>query len=131
MKASELRIGNYFEWVPWASMGIGVGQIRSGGDIDSYIDFKRPIPLTEERLVRFGFTKHKAQVSLSVGGELSIYFELNGFVIWQVNDSCYSLDRVFRNRKYNHPKPSLEITTVHKLQNVYFALKDEELEIVL
>jgi len=46
-KANELRVGNYFQWIEIASMGIGVDVITKDNHY-TYEDFKEPIPLTEE-----------------------------------------------------------------------------------
>ena len=101
MKASELRIGN---WVLSCSGGIEtkVGMIAVGIDIP----FK-PIPLTEEWLLKFGFeitdnfqTKDRFQTHKQDG---IIWFEY-GYIV-------------------------VELNYVHQLQNLYFALTNEELTI--
>ena len=51
------RIGNYFKWSEFASMGVGEDTIKCGNDIDMYCEFKEPIPLTDEWFVKFGFHK--------------------------------------------------------------------------
>jgi hypothetical protein len=50
MKASELRICNFFDWSPLASMGRGQDQVTVSNI--GYHDLMNPIPLTEEWLVR-------------------------------------------------------------------------------
>ena len=66
MNANELRIGNLIYWdipekenVPHEVIGIKQGKplttpISLGDTMDEY----KPIPLTEEWLLRFGFTRH-------------------------------------------------------------------------
>ena len=113
MKATELRIGN------WVSNGgsIPVAQIRDGEDIDDHIDYDCyfPIPLTEEWLVRFGANK----------ADKTIY-----------GDNVYSIDELYM---FDIKNDSLSVNSnvwldipviyVHQLQNLYFALSGEELEI--
>jgi hypothetical protein len=50
MKASELRIWNFFDWSPLASMGRGQDQVTVSNI--GYHDLMNPIPITEEWLVK-------------------------------------------------------------------------------
>ena len=65
MKAKDLRIGNWIEWREIASMGIGQEQItlQSIKHHFDYIDFLRPIPITEEWLLKFGFEKKYIEIT--------------------------------------------------------------------
>lgn len=109
MKAEELRIGNYFEWIPIASMGRGVDQITSGQQIDDYKDFKRGIPLTEEWLKKFGFVRLK---------------NWQDSWMWLVN---FGINFHAGSWHWNDMSKSKKIEYVHQLQNLYFALTGEEL----
>ena len=105
MKEEDLRIGNYyidedgyehqvsardFSWMAW--------------------DYCRPIPLTEEWLLKFGFKWDG--ISYRDNGRYSIIKTKRGF------------DFGFEWEDYNTP-----IDYVHQLQNLYHALKGEELTI--
>lgn len=98
MKANELRIGN---WIEAYFQHIRVSQTTFTKQIE---DFK-PIPLTKEWLIRFGFEEYG-----------------NGWhngLIWYVNNKCwFGKSPIIENIKY-----------VHQLQNLYFALTGEELTI--
>ena len=114
MKATELRIGNL---------------VKSGdveGTIDFHIQFDfdeggwyvddmnidnvRPIPLTEEWLVKFGFGKKMASVTHT-------YSFIKGSMI--IGNPLRA------SMHYN----DIELKHVHTLQNLYFALTGEELEL--
>ena len=110
-KANELRVGNYFQWIEIASMGIGVDVITKDNHY-TYEDFKEPIPLTEEWLVKFG-SDSVGCIKLPTGSTLQITMNKYGCVIWNGNLSeCVEIGDC------NH---------VHQLQNLYFALTGEEL----
>ncbi len=109
MKANELRIGNFV----WEEYG-GLYEIlmMSPNYVDLVKPFMlvsgrydietiKPIPLTEEWLLKFGL--------------MSIKTEL-GF--WNNGDAIYF--------SYGFEK-SIELKYVHQLQNLYFALTGEEL----
>lgn len=117
MKASELRIGNL--------VYVGNKLRHVCGTIDKTIQHNyhpqnstysenyenecEPIPLTEEWLVKFGFENFYNEFLSSNG-----YFDLI------FNDDKVSL-------RVEGQWLSLEIKYVHQLQNLYFALTNEEL----
>jgi hypothetical protein len=104
MKASELRIGNYIQNSHGTISNVGI--VMLGGQYDYH-----PIPLTEEWLLKFGFEQISDRVYIKnyhYGYEFGI---TNIFVI--KNDNCFM--------RYKH------IQYVHELQNLYFALTNEEL----
>ena len=112
MKVEKLRVGN------WVSLICGGHKNEPNDfqwDINHYEYFYermneiKPIPLTEEWLIRFGF---KVVIGLS--------FEFNGFetrkdedvwIVWKLSSYLICI-------KY-----------VHQLQNLYFALTGKELTI--
>lgn len=132
VRASELRIGNLVEYPAWnnddskayfsirdiyfdeGKIGLTNGIIKIPC---SHLDFIKPIPLTEEWLLKFGFDK------------------------W--NDYCYCNSKIAVEglfKKFNESICLLrcgnddyveltEIKYVNQLQNLYFALTGEELEI--
>jgi len=104
MKASELRIGN---WVNDGDGDFTVNRITLA-HVEKFPDKFKPIPLTEEWLVKFGFKK------------IGVNYELNEFVIFT--------DRKGRLKYRSHPY-DVPLYHVHQLQNLYFALRPEELTI--
>ena len=111
MKASELRIGN---WVEQPNDGITrVNAILNNLQIRTetgYVDkYCKPIPLTEEWLVRFGFEKDDG-------------------VTWYNQIALYEGNKCFNyNASYFEHHNLISIEHVHQLQNLYFALTNEEL----
>jgi hypothetical protein len=117
IKANELRIGNLLttgednfrvtlihkDFVKGVTIN---DKIVTPTTIKSII---KPIPLTEEWLLKFGFEFDEEYNSYSLK-MLSVYDGKNGFssdLFWD----------------------GLDIETVHQLQNLYFALTNEELTI--
>ena len=103
MTAKELRIGNIIS-------ANGVDVVVTISVIAQRKDFE-PIPLTEEWLLNFGFKKD--------GSEFSIYE--------------YRYTVYLSNKNYFYLCDNKKVLTimynVHQLQNLYFALTGEELEI--
>jgi hypothetical protein len=120
MKASELRIGNL---VDLGNRIAKISEIYHNActvlDLeetqDTIEDYERtkPIPLTEEWLLKFGFEwsiQHQAHY-------------LKGFDY--VIDICKDYCRVIKHRRTG--EVLINIKHVHQLQNLYFALTGEEL----
>mgnify|MGYP000713551394 CR=1 FL=1 len=109
MKASELRIGNYL---------INQFGVEQQLVIENFCDFCfegcKPIPLTEQRLLDFGFEKP----AHSFIGDIFHLSEWDEFP----NTWCVAMNKnnaiIFRRLKY-----------VHQLQNLFYALRGEELTI--
>ena len=118
MKANELRIGNYYK----------VGNVVAKVDWETIYELTKqslntihfhPIPLTEEILLKCGFENKIEDESTSFFKYIN---PLNGFTTIEVclSDSCVWLDLMQINIKH-----------LHQLQNLYFALTGEELNIEL
>jgi hypothetical protein len=105
MKASELRIGNYVQ-LEGLKRPIRVSIIDT---TETSTDTKaKPIPLTEEWLLKFGFKK-------DFNG---YYFGLLSFSITRNNEFMICVN----------DRPTETICySVHQLQNLYFALTGKEL----
>lgn len=116
MKANELRIGNYINIdLPISNEGklTRIGAINSkkvnGVEITKY----KPIPLTEEWLIKFGFI---------FGIKLHDFVKgKHQFVEFNVLNGYFSESGVF------YYSMKTQIKYVHQLQNLYFALTGEEL----
>ena len=116
MKANELRIGNY---ISRPDLGTGnqiteqILELLSKRAVTTgpcrvivlYEDLK-PIPLTEEWLLKMGYDLITES-----------HYALSGHLIWKCND-LFMCD-----------KNGIILKHVHQLQNLYFALTGEELEI--
>lgn len=109
LKANELRIGN---WINGNGVDFQV-YTETFADIESTYGIFKPIPLTEDWLIRFGFEKsnllHDNDYAWTI--KSPSYFRLE-----------YSLSDLFYE-SVNYT----ELPYVHSLQNLYFALTGEEL----
>lgn len=121
MKPSEIRIGNLAmsqDGNVLSCMGITAhnhehrGVFWYGDELGFYesIEDMKPIPLTEEWLVKFGFEN----------GELLVF---EGYVLFKKFPDIITLE-IDGNRMPLHG-----FKYVHQLQNLYFALTGEELTI--
>jgi hypothetical protein len=128
IKANELRIGNLVNYEQTTHL---ITCVNIDYTISIWVDKKnqehlythqnnelKPIPLTEEWLLKFGFGEElKDEWKILVNGCWSFficYYE-NQYNHW-----------VGCGAEYCHGK---EIKYVHQLQNLYFALTNEELKI--
>ena len=128
MKATELRIGNYvldrgnklilidhWEYIN----KISSKREENFHPLTEFVDYLKPIPLTEEWLVKFGFEEVD-------GNDYYKFFDLQEFRLFvnKKDNSCFihykqsSIDYLINNLH------------VHSLQNLYFALTGEELELI-
>jgi hypothetical protein len=114
IKSNELRIGNLYNQY---------GDIHQvNGHVISALEkapqgqlWCKPIPLTEEWLLKFGFEKQMMWTyAINIIGNKKLIYYL-GEKGWSVGNKNYS---DFSNLNY-----------VHQLQNLYFALTNQELEI--
>lgn len=78
-----------------------------------------PIPLTEEWLIRFGFTQREDGTFVFQPFLMNIEYRLKRF-----DETTWVLSRGFIN--YNDELKVLKY--VHSLQNIYFELEDDELK---
>jgi hypothetical protein len=119
MKPSELRIGNYIlgEVEDWKVGRVTAINIMGNDDVSLDIDAEsylitdiQPIPLTEEWLLKFGFTHENT---------------IGGWSKWS-NKKMKLLDMKFY---FESSEYFIRVEYVHQLQNLYFALTGEELTI--
>ena len=110
MKASELRIGNYifdrYEIIKIDKYHFALAE-------SFYTEDFTPIPLTEEWLLKFGFNK--------VGSNYE-----NRLIILHTNNKTGTFDFLL-NEPHSNKLIVRVIESVHQLQNLYFALTNEEL----
>ena len=136
MEANELRIKNlvyhkdgniYYEiWcVDLYMCDINIDDYQ--GDITiCNVPYKniKPIPLTEEWLLKFGFKKYK----------YSLNFKIKANKYWSLGElkQGYLKIKLIKTSKWrveNFGNKSVFLYSVHQLQNLYFALTGEELKI--
>ena len=141
MKTNELRIGNY---VNIEGDVVKVKEIYdksihyANGEYESYAteDFIQPIELTEEILVKIGFkkvfqsavTKGRFELNINIGDcefvniVYHIYKSGNpNFNITQRRCASFCDNSIYKNN----------VKYLHELQNAYYCLTSEELEVKL
>ena len=131
MRAEELRIGNLIEHNYFSSPPVTITGLKKDKGTDLVyisdptfntinIEQVKPIPLTEEWLVKFGF-KFTDEFDFNLKG-----LSLDGGV-------CHFSFDMFRGLYNIENCDFVELPTfvkhVHQLQNLYFALTGEELTI--
>lgn len=124
LKVNELRIGNLVSDIHAGHTFYNeIKQITKErvyyGNFHSHPSDLKPIPLTEEWLLKFGFTRHHTDYGNGI-----IYIKdvpNNNEFIWGVYP--FELGSGFVINK------SKSLKYVHQLQNLYFALTGEELNI--
>lgn len=117
MKANELRIGNYILHEPtiddWEEIIVTLPSLLQ---VDISPESYCGIPLTEEWLLKFGFDE-------SQNDKYKYYIEPISLFRGLGDDN-----NKFYYHRSGHSK-CLEVKHVHQLQNLYFALTGEELEL--
>lgn len=124
VKKNELRVGNwiadheaggYFQIEEIRKVGNQYNVSYREGSIKCAVDVLDPIPLTEEWLVKLGFKKHLDTIWVHWSKESGLFqistrLPQGSYGLW-VNGTigCFQY--------------------VHQLQNLYFALRGQELEI--
>jgi hypothetical protein len=129
MKASELRIGNYiklmYNYEDFETLQVTLVDIS---DIEKKNGDFEPIPLTEEWLYKFGFVDIDKR-----DHDYNTYTDSNHDYYLQSDvrrkDGKYTiLDNSFDDLR---DFTMVDISYVHQLQNMYFALTGEELTIAI
>ena len=132
IKTNELRIGNYviddegiiseisrIETEQYTRWNSGEDSCLHFQEINAKDDYCNgsvfPIPLNEEWLLKFGFFKFNNAYVLKKPEESPINFQ---FSVWH-------------DMTYNSSEFNINLKSVHQLQNLYFALIGEELEMVM
>ncbi len=132
MKANELRVGNYVQtdnstpphYIDIITVDSILDLGKYGGKInnnhDSWdwdLENIHPIPLTEEWLLKFGFEK------LLIGDGNEYLIDVNGLG-WSIN-----IKSKYVGFDYLENTEIAKCLYVHQLQNLYFALTGEELQL--
>ena len=116
MKTTELRLGNFIQDQFGDAIivdGLDDMDVYSSDCGDIPVHAVQPIPLTEQWLLDFGFVNDS---------NLHYRWTMGDILIYDIDDNCICISDTweFGRRKY-----------VHQLQNLYFALTQEELEVKL
>lgn len=135
IKANELRIGNWIadrggkEWqiYSWESRDKVSAETPmlfrtiKGHPLTEYVQYLKPIPLTEERLEKFGFERRESKM---YDGHLDVwYFYIHDGKIMFNTELVTDGEIIIQFRRF-----PIVVKYVHQLQNLYFALTGEELE---
>jgi len=128
MEANELRIGNWIidnEVEPQRTVYYQVEEItykgvvyRDGSSV-TMCEYLQPIPLTEEILLKCGFTRDGFGLKFDF-----IYLTAGARIVETDELRCFDYELI-EDKKY------IRIKYLHQLQNLYFALTSEELNIKL
>lgn len=123
MEARELRIGNYVTGAKGAKYNGDTVKWNIGDYIEcnkycDYIDSFRPIPITEEWLIKLGFEKTNS----------SLHENKNAYQIKWWGRFVIINDVLTPDEYYFLDGLNVDIKYVHQLQNLYFALTGKELE---
>lgn len=112
MKSTELRIGNIIESRTKHPVKANWGTLRA---LENGEKTYFPIPLTEEWLVKLGFKKEN--YFTYDNGLISISLPSEDPLLWRNGRTYFNSWKICDAPKY-----------VHNLQNIYFALTDNELQ---
>ena len=139
MTAVELRIGNLVDLgnriakvIKIAHLACVVVDLEETQDTIEDYERTRPIPLTEEWLLKFGFKKYPNlrdtfrqeyydSFQLDIDEHTIISFSIP--IGYNDNIRC-NYDKLYRSEE---KKQSYRVKHIHQLQNLYFALTGEEL----
>ena len=122
MNIQELRIGNYVNHVYKGNFKILKSHFPS-----LMINFIDPIPLTEDILLKCGFVEKGVTFNTKINFTRCCLFKVNSSNNYNNNENEFSVTL------YQHHN-SIEIARIkylHQLQNLFFALTGEELNIEL
>jgi hypothetical protein len=129
MKANELRLGNL---VLNGGGNIKVITPQTISDFDNKLIVLNPIPLTEEWLLKFGFEKSQEQwYTIKYFTDCELATEQMAITYNLSSNRCAVFDAIEETDIVNilsYPiYTSKKVLYVHQLQNLYFALTNEEL----
>lgn len=129
--ANDLRIGNLFEYNTsegWELNTIDHEDIRQCVESNEYFnEYYRPIPLTEDMLLKCGFEQRKSLSSIEYFiGTNEVTYDWLFSITWLNHPESINAPNApfYRNGRHT-------IYFLHQLQNLYYALTQKELTITL
>ena len=132
MEAKELRVGNLLQSgnrivVVENIMPYGINYMAQEEDVDYSFDILEPVSLTEEILLKCGFTKYEHDAGYDLEGDITDKCDEYGLSKLSIMDwgDGFVLSNSF---SFNL---RVELKSLHQLQNLYFPLTGEELEVNL
>lgn len=122
MKASELRIGNICG-MPSSETETVITSMDIS-DIENGYKNRLPIRLTEEWLVKFGFLKTSVPMKFDL-----IYtdYRMGQFVLFILPNKKVEIEFFAAHNDIEERGYLKSVKHVHELQNLYFALTEQEL----
>lgn len=136
----ELRIGNYVIWggreKPAIVNGVFIRKSPAKTEnvllldkeyIETFEDNIQPVPLTTEMLLKCGFYEEKKNKTYikEIDGYIG-YARLKFYAYIKADNT---VDSIRVRQGQNHTGNTLNIISIHQLQNLYFALTGQELEL--
>ena len=128
VRANELRIGNWVRWNYEESSEGNVYPVEYGyelDDIKNNPNIVKPIPLSEEWLIKFGFIRQGGR-QMWVKDKLCIELKELPNIRGEFIEGWYIGLKDLGNVLFHS---FMKVTHAHQLQNLYFALTGEELTI--
>lgn len=122
IKANELRIGNYV--LTCHGVDLKIYGIISKGNTGGYLlETLKPIPITEEWLLGFGFEY------INIDNDYHIYASLDHNYYLQIDVRKNTDEYTILDNSVDDLRDFalVKIKYIHQLQNIYFALTGEEL----
>jgi hypothetical protein len=123
LKASDLRVGN---WVELKNSGFIKIDIDNIGDVVSNLAIFKPIELTPELLEKAGFEYHSQERKYEIAIE---YHKKIGDRFGHIEKWTIGSKSEYKMSVGDHRFVTLKY--VHQLQNLYYVLTGQELEINL
>ena len=125
INANELRIGNWVEVENYKNIQLENVHPKgtTHGDDQYLISMLKPIPLTEEILLKCGFKIREITV---LGATQKHYSDFRNIAIELLSAEYFMLGL---HRGYETIEPIRRVKYVHELQNLIYALTNEELQI--
>jgi len=130
MKTEELRTGNYAYYNGQLNK-IDLTDFRDILENSYEINYYQPIPLTEELLLKCGFdtTTNKNEYFIPYSGRWH-FVKLEKELL--IDEETLKESFVFRYRYFlSGCMLQVELLYLHQLQNIFFALTNQELKIIL
>ena len=116
MEANDLRVGNLI-MIRHGSFGYKESFVCAHTFTNGSLSFSKSIPLTEDWMVKFGLRQERLT---EFDANIGCWYTFNGFRFLFKYDA---------NQRIHNGVLGIEIKHVHQLQNLYFALTGEELNL--